>query len=374
MDQVIFNSVGKIFRHRPALFNWLGKERGGETIALKGVSFSAAKAEVLVLLGPNGSGKTTALKLVSTMLLPDAGSVCVGGFDARRNAAEVRRQVGIAVATERSFFPRLSARENLEFFATLDEVPRNERALRIEEVFRDTGLEEQSDTLVMKFSSGMYQRLGIARALVKHPGVLLLDEPLSGLDASLRAAVRVELALVQRALGATMLFVTHDQSEALALGHRVAVMRDGAIEQLASPRTLYERPASAFVAAFAGTPAMSLVPGEVHDGVFRARGGDLAFAAPGLRSGPVTAGFRAEAVRPFDGGEARGVVRAVEDFGAEAFVYVEGGFGSIVARCDAAAPALPVAGERIELALDATRAHFFDVHSGRRLEPVATPA
>ncbi len=125
MDRVVFESVRKVFRHRPALFNWLGKERGGETIALKDVSFSAARAEVLALLGPNGSGKTTALKLISTMLLPDAGSVRVGGFDARRDAGEVRRQVGIAVATERSFFPRLSARENLEFFAALDEVSRS---------------------------------------------------------------------------------------------------------------------------------------------------------------------------------------------------------------------------------------------------------
>src|SRR6202165_446393 len=159
MGQVVFESVRKIFRHRPALFNWLGREREGETVALNDVSFSAAGGEVLVLLGPNGSGKTTSLKLISTLLLPDAGSVRVGGFDARRDAREVRRQVGIAVATERSFFPRLSATENLDFFAALDEVPRNERGQRIKEVLRDTGLEEQADTLVMKFCSGMYQRL-----------------------------------------------------------------------------------------------------------------------------------------------------------------------------------------------------------------------
>jgi len=136
MDQVVFESVRKIFRHRPALFNWLGRERSGETVALKDVSFSAAGSEVLVLLGPNGSGKTTALKLISTMLLPDAGSVRVGGYDARRDPGSVRRQVGIAVAAERSFFPRLSARENLEFFAALDEVPRRDRAQRIKEVLR----------------------------------------------------------------------------------------------------------------------------------------------------------------------------------------------------------------------------------------------
>src|SRR5450755_4057628 len=138
MDRVVFESVRKIFRHRPALFNWLGRERSGETVALNDVSFTAAGSEVLALLGPNGSGKTTALKLISTILLPDAGSVRVGGFDARRNAGDVRRQVGIAVATERSFFPRLSARENLVFFAALDEVPRRDRAQRIKEILRDT--------------------------------------------------------------------------------------------------------------------------------------------------------------------------------------------------------------------------------------------
>src|SRR5256886_1913750 len=146
MDRVVFESVRKVFRHRPALFIWLGKERGGETVALKDLSFSAGAGEVLVLLGPNGSGKTTALKLISTMLLPDAGSVCVAGFDTLHDGGRVRQQVGIAVATERSFFPRLSARENLDLFAALDNVPRRERSKRIEEVLRDTGLAEQADT------------------------------------------------------------------------------------------------------------------------------------------------------------------------------------------------------------------------------------
>ena len=120
MEQVGFESVRKVFRHRPALFNWVGRERAGETVALNDVSFSVGNADVVALLGPNGSGKTSTLKLISTMLLPDAGAVRVGGSDARREAGEVRRQVGIAVATERSFFPRLSARENLDFFGALD--------------------------------------------------------------------------------------------------------------------------------------------------------------------------------------------------------------------------------------------------------------
>lgn len=226
MDRIVFESVRKIFRHRPALFNWLGKERGGETIALKDVSFSASRAEVLVLLGPNGSGKTTILKLISTMLLPDAGSVRVDGFDTQRDASEVRRQVGIAVASERSFFPRLSARENLEFFASLDEVSRSERAQRIEKVLGDTGLEEQANTLVMKFSSGMYQRLGIARSLVKRPGVLLLDEPTRSLDAATTAHFWATIrALAQQQT--TVLLATHNFAEAVAIANRLLLMHRG---------------------------------------------------------------------------------------------------------------------------------------------------
>src|SRR3984957_20069299 len=226
MDRIVFESVRKIFHHRPALFNWLGREQCGETIALHDVSFSVARSEVLVLLGPNGSGKTTALKLISTILLPDAGSVRVGGFDAGQDAGKVRRQVGIAVATERSFFPRLSARENLAFFAALDEVPRRDRAQRIEEVLQDTGLEEKADTLVMKFSSGMYQRLGIARALVKRPSVLLLDEPTRSLDAATTSHFWTTIRALAKQQ-TTILIATHNFAEAAAVADRLLLLHRG---------------------------------------------------------------------------------------------------------------------------------------------------
>ena len=226
MKQVVFDNVRKVFRHRPALFNWVGRERTGETVALGGVSFAAAGAEIIAILGPNGSGKTTTLKLISTMLLPDAGSVQVGGFDSLRDSGKVRRQVGIAVAAERSFFARLSARENLDFFATLDEVPRSERPRRIDEVLSDTGLEEQADTLVRKFSSGMYQRLGLARALIKRPSVLLLDEPTRSLDA---AATSHLWDTIRTLAGSrtTVFLATHNFAEAAALANRVLLLHRG---------------------------------------------------------------------------------------------------------------------------------------------------
>jgi ABC-type multidrug transport system ATPase subunit len=238
--QVVFESVRKVFRHRPALFNWVGRERTGETVALKDVSFSAASGEVVALLGPNGSGKTSTLKLISTMLLADAGSVRVGGFDTQRDGGKVRRQVGIAVANERSFFPRLSARENLEFFAAMDEVPRSSRARRVEEVLSEVGLEEQADTLVMKFSSGMYQRLGLARAMIKRPAVLLLDEPTRSLDAA--ATVKFWAAIRALARRDTTVFVaTHNFAEAAALASRVLLLHRG---ELLADRVLHRVPNS----------------------------------------------------------------------------------------------------------------------------------
>ncbi len=228
MNKVVFESVGKVFRHRPALFNWVGHERTGETVALNNVSFSASSSEVIALLGPNGSGKTTALKLISTLLLPDTGSVRVGGFDSLRDSGKIRRQVGIAVATERSFFPRLSARENLDFFAALDEVPRGERPHRIQEVLCDTGLNEQADTLVMKFSSGMYQRLGLARALLKRPSILLLDEPTRSLDAAATAHLWTTIRTLARQ-NTTVFLATHNFAEAATLADRLLLLNHGAL-------------------------------------------------------------------------------------------------------------------------------------------------
>ena len=226
MERVVFQSVGKVFRHRPALFNWMGRERSGQTVALQDVSFSVGAGEVVALLGPNGSGKTTALKLISTILLPDAGSVRVENFDTAGNARGVRKHVGFAVATERSFFPRLSARENLDFFAALDEVPRPQRVARIDSVLRETGLEEHADTLVMKFSSGMYQRLGIARALVKQPSVLLLDEPTRSLDAGTTAHFWNTIRVLARQQ-TSILIATHNFAEAASVADRVLLLHRG---------------------------------------------------------------------------------------------------------------------------------------------------
>jgi ABC-2 type transport system ATP-binding protein len=230
MSSVVIETVHKVFR--PAGLFGFGARRT-ETYALKGISLSAAAGEVLALLGPNGSGKSTTLKLVSTILLPDRGSVSVGGADTRLQSNAVRKQVGFAVASERSFFPRLTARENLDFFAALEDLPRRERAHSVESVLRDVGLEDAGGKQAMKLSSGMHQRLGIARALIKQPSVLLLDEPTRSLD----PAAASHLWRVIRELadsGITILLATHNFSEAVAVADRVAILQQG--ELLAAQR------------------------------------------------------------------------------------------------------------------------------------------
>ena len=180
----------------------------------------------MVLLGPNGSGKTTTLKLISTTLLPDAGRVLIAGYDTRTQAREVRRRVGFAVATERSFFPRLTARENLDFFAALDDVPRRQRPARISEVLEAIGLQDAASKMVMEFSSGMYQRLGVARALMKRPPVLLLDEPTRSLDPG-SADKFWDLLRQLASRGTSIILTTHNFQEAAAAGDWVAVLHRG---------------------------------------------------------------------------------------------------------------------------------------------------
>lgn len=228
MASIILDRVSKMFRHRPAMFNWFGHETAGATRALDDVNIAVSAGETLVLLGPNGSGKTTTLKLLSTLLLPDRGRVLVNGHDTSRRGAEIRRQVGFAIANERSFYPRLSARENLAFFAALDGIPRKNRTFRIEYLLESTGLAAAADTLVMKFSSGMYQRLAIARALLKLPSVALLDEPTRSLDP---AAAMDVTETVRRlcAEGTTVVLATHSFAEAAALKARIVVLLRGRV-------------------------------------------------------------------------------------------------------------------------------------------------
>ena len=260
-----------------------------------------------------------------------------------------RRRTGV-VFQEDALFPHRSAYENVAFGLRARGASARDVDARVRAIARLVRVEEMLARTARTLSGGQRQRVALARALAIEPDVLLLDEPLSRLDAPLRAELRVELARVRAAAGTTSVLVTHDQSEAMALGDAVAVMRDGRIEALDTPRALYDRPATAYVAAFVGVPAMALVPAAA-----------LGFT----RGGVATLGLRADAVRVADGGDVAGIVSAVEDFGAEAFVYVDVPFGRLVARVHAPFRV----GERVTLAIDVARAHAFDA-AGRRVPTV----
>ncbi len=243
MNAIVIESVSKLFRKRPGLLPW---RQGGETRALADISLCVPDGTVQVLLGPNGSGKTTLLKLISTILLPDAGRVIVDGVDTQQDEKAVRRKVGFAIGSERAFYPRLTARENLNFFAAFDEVPRTIRKRRVQELLETTGLAQDADKLVMNFSSGMYQRLGIARALLKNPSVVLLDEPSRSLDAGSASRLWRVLRELCCTDGGTFVIATHSFHEAAAVGDNIAILHRGRLagqyEAISRPerlRTLY---------------------------------------------------------------------------------------------------------------------------------------
>jgi len=236
MNTVALESVSKMFQQR-AFFSRTVKE---ETHAVKDVSLELARGEVLGLLGPNGSGKSTTLKLVSTVLLPDRGRVIVEGCDTRYDGPAVRKRVGFALASERSFFPRLTARENLEFFAALEDVPRRDCRDRVESALNHVGLCDTADKQVMKLSSGMHQRLGIARALLKKPSVLLLDEPSRSLD--LASSAQLWELIGEFAInGMSILMATHNFAEAAEVCDRVAILQKGSLIALSRVRNQSER-------------------------------------------------------------------------------------------------------------------------------------
>jgi putative spermidine/putrescine transport system ATP-binding protein len=232
----------------------------GTALALDGLDLDVRPGELLALLGPSGCGKTTALRMLAGFEQPDAGQVLVDGEDVTRVPAH-RRDAGM-VFQSYSLFPHLNAVDNVAFGLRMRKVGTAERRSCAAELLELVGLGDKGDRFPHQLSGGQQQRVALARALALRPRVLLLDEPLSALDAKVRLTLREEIRRLQQELGITTLFVTHDQEEALSMADRVAVMRAGRLEQCAPPAELYGRPATAFVAEFVGT--MSRIPGRVH--------------------------------------------------------------------------------------------------------------
>ena len=262
----------------------------GSHQALDGIDLDISPGEFVALLGPSGCGKTTALRSLSGLETVDSGSILIDGVDVARVPTN-KRDMGM-VFQSYSLFPHLTVLENVEFGLRMRRVAASARVSRAAESLEMVGLGHLGERFAHQLSGGQQQRVALARALVTRPRVLLLDEPLSALDAKVRVQLRDQIRLIQTDLGITTLFVTHDQEEALAVADRVAVMKDGRIEQIGTPEQLYTTPASPFVANFVGLS--NKVPAELVDGTVHLHGEKLAPLGAARPAGPVTAYVRPE--------------------------------------------------------------------------------
>jgi multiple sugar transport system ATP-binding protein len=291
--------------------------------AVDSLDLDIGDGELLVLVGPSGSGKSTALRMLAGLEPLDGGSIRIG----ERDVSNVRpRDRDIAMVFQNyALYPQLTVAENMGFALKQQRVPKHERVARVREAARVLDLEPYLGRKPKNLSGGQRQRVAMGRAIVRRPAVYLMDEPLSNLDAKLRVQTRTEVVELQARLGVTTVYVTHDQVEAMTMGHRVAVLKDGVLQQCDTPRTLYHAPINLFVAGFIGSPAMNLV--ALGDGrPLRLGAATLVLDAPGEAAlaatpGAVTVGFRPEALQVGDG-PLRAKVRTVEDLGSEVFVHV----------------------------------------------------
>jgi multiple sugar transport system ATP-binding protein len=296
---------------------------GTDLAAVDDLNLDVGDGELLVLVGPSGSGKSTALRMLAGLEPLDAGAIHIGD----RNVSNVRpRDRDIAMVFQNyALYPQLTVAENMGFALKQHGVPKEERVTRVRETARILDLEPYLDRKPKNLSGGQRQRVAMGRAIVRSPAVYLMDEPLSNLDAKLRVQTRTEVVELQARLGVTTVYVTHDQVEAMTMGHRVAVLKDGILQQCDTPGTLYHQPTNLFVAGFIGSPAMNLV-GVGEGRPLKLGGTELAFdaaadAALAKATGEITVGFRPEALRVGDG-PLRGNIRTVEDLGPEVFVHL----------------------------------------------------
>jgi ABC-type sugar transport system ATPase subunit len=359
----------------------LHKTYPGGHVALRGVDLETAEGELLVLVGPSGCGKSSVLRLVAGLEAPSQGRVLVAGRDVT-SLSPGERDVAM-VFQSYALYPHKTVAENLAFPLRMRSVARAERMRRVREVAELLGLETVLERRPAQLSGGQRQRVALGRALVREPRAFLLDEPLSNLDARLRVEMRAELARLHRRLGATMLYVTHDQEEAMTLGDRVAVMRAGRLEQVAPPLELYRLPASVFVADFVGLPPINWLDAELESegGSLRARGAGFAVpVSPLLAGGPrkLRLGVRPQDLEPVAPGpdgspDLVGRVEVVEPLGPSLLVHLrrEEGGGSL--RLLAPAEARLAVGDRLGARLHPERIHVFDAETGRRIGPRPLP-
>ena len=340
---------------------------GQERPTVDAMDLAIEDGEFLVLVGPSGCGKSTTLRMLAGLEDVDAGRVLIGDRDVTRLAPKDR---DIAMVFQNyALYPHMTVAENMGFALKIAGIPKAEVRTRVEEAAAILDLVPYLDRKPKALSGGQRQRVAMGRAIVRSPQVFLMDEPLSNLDAKLRVQTRTQIAALQRRLGTTTVYVTHDQVEAMTMGDRVAVMEAGVLQQVATPREIYDHPANVFVAGFLGSPAMNLLDLPVVDGGVRLGDAVVPIERSVLaHAGPVvTVGVRPENLGISEQGLPI-TVSVVEETGADAYLYghTDNLTDNLVARTDWRHP--PEKGSEIRLSpLDLSQVHVFDPTTGRRL-------
>jgi len=344
---------------------------GGTRPAVNAIDLLVKDGEFLVLVGPSGCGKTTTLRMLAGLEEVNEGNILIGDRDVTQVPPKDR---DIAMVFQNyALYPHMTVAENMGFALKIAGVKKDERAARVLEAAKLLDLEPYLDRKPKALSGGQRQRVAMGRAIVRKPKVFLMDEPLSNLDAKLRVQTRTQIASLQRRLGVTTVYVTHDQVEAMTMGDRVAVMKDGVLMQVDTPRALYERPANVFVAGFIGSPAMNLLELKIVAGGVQFGTGSIKVDAAVLgktKAKTVTVGLRPEDLVLTTKGNGIAVeIQVIEELGADAFLYgnttIEGKKIDIIARVDAKNH--PMAGETVNLIPQGGITHLFDITSGLRL-------
>ena len=336
----------------------------GQVVAVEGVDLEIATGELIVLLGPSGCGKSTTLRMVAGLEGISGGTLMIGGRDV--TTLEPKDRDIAMVFQNYALYPHKTIRANMSFGLKMRSTPPDEIIRRVDAAAEMLDITHLLDRKPGQLSGGQMQRVALGRALVRDPAVFLLDEPLSNLDAKLRARMREEIALLQRRMGKAMLYVTHDQVEAMTLADRIVIMRDGKVQQIGSPLEVYDRPANAFVAGFIGSPEMNLLEVELSDGQLQLGAGVSVALPPGFAGhrGKATFGIRPEAIAPAEGGLPFAVT-GIEQLGSQTlFIGEMAGqrLRVMTGRRDDVA-----LGDKIAVAIPETAMHLFDRESGERL-------
>jgi multiple sugar transport system ATP-binding protein len=345
---------------------------GNDKPSVDGLNIDIADGEFLVLVGPSGCGKSTALRMLAGLEEVNVGDVWIG----ERNVTDLSpkdRDVAM-VFQNYALYPHMTVADNMGFALKIAGVNKTEIAKRVADAAKILDLEDYLERKPKALSGGQRQRVAMGRAIVRNPQVFLMDEPLSNLDAKLRVQTRTQIASLQRRLGVTTVYVTHDQIEAMTMGDRVAVLKDGVLQQCDTPRRMYDHPDNVFVAGFIGSPAMNLFDVPVVDGGVKFGAGTHEIERARLADAgkEVTLGVRPEDLTiTTDGNGLAVTVEVVEELGADAYIYgstteTAGQIKPIIARVDGRTP--PEKGTVVNLTPRGGHVHLFNAETGRRIE------